>query len=73
MTIQELVERKLAENKDFSVETMTNTDGVVFDVLTYKGQFINSWKQGDWLEANKILNSVTRIIKAYKTVLKEVK
>ena len=73
MTIQELVERKLAENKDFSVETMTNTEGVVFDVLTYKGQFINSWKQGDWLEANRILNTVTRIIQAYENALKEVK
>ena len=68
-----MVERKLAENKDFSVETTTNTEGVVFDVLTYKGQFINSWKQGDWLEANRILNTVTRIIQAYENALKEVK
>lgn len=66
MTIQELVERKLSENKDFSVETMTNTEGVVFDVLTYKGQFINSWKQGDWLEANNILNTATRIIQVFE-------
>lgn len=73
MTIQELVERKLAENKDFSIETTTNTEGVVFTVLYYKGQFINSWKQGDWLEANKILNTATRIIQAYENALREVK
>ena len=47
MTIQELVNEKLTENKDFSIETETNSDGVIFDILRYKGQFINLWKHGD--------------------------